>query len=63
MSKTSFTRIRRESFRFSTEERVRLDGLTDAQVEAAAESDTDNPPMDDAQLRLMRRYRRITERE
>jgi len=65
MSKTSFTRKPGQPFRFAADERARLNGLTKAQVEAAAESDPDNGPLADAQLRRMqiaREIRRVRER-
>jgi putative transcriptional regulator len=59
MSKTSFTRKRGEPFRFTAEERERLAGLTEIQIEAAASADPDIPPLEDAQLRRMQIAREI----
>ncbi len=65
MSKPSFTRERGRPFRFSPEERERLQGLTEAQVQVEADSDADNPALGDAELGRMqvaREVRRIRER-
>jgi putative transcriptional regulator len=65
MSRTSFTREGGRPFRFSPQERARLQGLTDAQVQAGAGSDADNPELTEAELRRMqvaREVRRIRER-
>jgi len=35
------------------EEQARLDAMTDAEITAAAESDPDNPPLTEAELRLL----------
>jgi putative transcriptional regulator len=53
MSKTYFTRKRGAQYQFSQEERSRLDKLTDAEIEARALSDPDNPPQTKGQLRRM----------
>ena len=53
MSKTHFTRKRGAQYRFSEEERRRFDNLTDAEIEAQALSDPDNPPQTKEQLRRM----------
>jgi putative transcriptional regulator len=53
MSKTHFTRKRGAQYRFSEEERSRFDKLTDAEIEALALSDPDNPPQTKEQLRRM----------
>ena len=39
--------------RFSTEELARLDALTDEQITRAAESDPDNPPLTEEEMRRM----------
>jgi putative transcriptional regulator len=65
MSRTSFIRERGRPFRFSPQERARLQGLTEAQVQAGANADADNPELTDAELRRMqvaREVRRIRER-
>lgn len=64
MSKSSFIRERGAAFQFTAEERARLQGPTDAQIEAAARDDADAPPLDDARLRRMqiaRGVRRVRE--
>jgi putative transcriptional regulator len=53
MSKTYFTRKRGAPFRFSEEERRRLKALSDADIEARAMSDPDNPPLTKEQLKRM----------
>jgi putative transcriptional regulator len=53
MSKTYLTRKRGAQYRFSPEEKRRLDNLSDAEIEAAAFSDPDNPPQTREQLRRM----------
>jgi putative transcriptional regulator len=53
MSKTYFTRKRGAQYRSSPEEKRRLDNLSDADIEAAALSDSDNPPQTKEQLRRM----------
>jgi putative transcriptional regulator len=53
MSKTYFTRKRGAPFRFSEEERRRLNNLSDAEIEARALSDPDNPPLTKEQLKRM----------
>ena len=53
MSKTYFTRKRGAQYRFSEEERRRVDKLTDTGIEARALSDPDNPPQSKEQLRRM----------
>ena len=65
MSKVSFTRKRGEKFRFSPEERARLDALSDAEIESRAVADSDNPPLDKHQLERMavaREVRRVREK-
>jgi putative transcriptional regulator len=59
MTKTYFTRKRGTQYRFSAEERKRLDALSDAEIEAGALSDPDNPPQTTEQLRRMALAREI----
>ena len=59
MSKTFFKRKRGASFRFSDEERRRLENVTDAELEARALSDPDNPPLTQQQLDRMVLARRV----
>ena len=42
--------LQAEPFRFSADERARLDAMTDEEVERIAESDPDNPPLTNEQL-------------
>jgi putative transcriptional regulator len=44
-----FTELR-EPFRFSPDDRARLDAMTEADIIAAAEADPDNPPWTDEEL-------------
>jgi putative transcriptional regulator len=53
MSKTHFTRKRGAPFRFPEGERRRLKKLSDADIEARALSDPDNPPLSQEQLKRM----------
>lgn len=53
MSKTSFSRKRGDSFRFSDSERKRLKKVDDAKAEATALADSDNPPLTEQQLERM----------
>src|SRR5712672_773204 len=53
MSKTYFSRKRGAQYQFSAEEKRRLDDLSDAEIEARALSDPDNPPQTKEQLRRM----------
>lgn len=53
MSKTSFSRKRGDSFRFSDSERKRLKKVDDAKVEDKAVADSDNPPLTEQQLDRM----------
>ena len=53
MSNTYFTRKRGAQPRLSAEEKRRLDRLSDAEIEARALSDPDNPPQTKEQLRRM----------
>ena len=57
MSKTSFSRKRGASFRFTDKERKRLKGAGDAKAEAVA--DADNPPLSEQQLRRMALAREV----
>lgn len=45
MGKTSFSRKRGDSFRFSDSERKGLKNVDDAKAEAKALTDSDNPPL------------------
>jgi putative transcriptional regulator len=53
VNKTYFTRKRGAQYRFSEAERNRFAKLTDAEIEARALSDPDNPPQTKEQLRRM----------
>ena len=53
MNKTYFSRKRGAQYRFSEEQRRRFDKLTDAEIEARAATDPDNPPQTKEQLRRM----------
>jgi putative transcriptional regulator len=46
-------RKRGRPFRFSEEERTRLDGLSEAAIEAGALADPDNPPVSEERLQRM----------
>jgi putative transcriptional regulator len=59
MSKTYFKRRRGAQLRMSSQEKRRLDHLSDADVEAGALSDTDNPPQTTEQLRRMALAREV----
>lgn len=59
MSKISFKRKRGASFRFTEKERNRLKGVSDAEAEARALADPDNPPLSDRQLRRMALAREV----
>jgi putative transcriptional regulator len=59
MSKISFKRKRGASFRFTDKERNRLKGVSDAEAEARALADVDNPPLSDQQLRRMALAREV----
>lgn len=59
MSKTSFSRKRGASFRFTDKERKRLKDVSGAKAEAAALADTDNPPLSPQQLRRMALAREV----
>ena len=53
MSKTYFIRKRGAQYPLSDRERSRFDKLTDAEIEARALTDPDNPPQTKEQLRRM----------
>lgn len=53
MSKTSFSRKRGDSFRFSESDRKKLKKVDDAKAEAKALTDSDNPPLTEHQLDRM----------
>ncbi len=59
MSKTYFTRNRGARYRFSADEKRRLDRLSDDDVQARALSDPDNPPQTKEQLRRMTLAREV----
>jgi putative transcriptional regulator len=59
MSKTYFTRKRGAPFRFSEKDRRRLKNLGDAEIEARALSDPDNPPLTKEQLKGMALAREV----
>ena len=59
MSKTYFSRKRRAQHRPSADEKRRLDNLSDAEIEAGALSDPDNPPQTKEQLRRMALAREV----
>jgi putative transcriptional regulator len=59
MSKTSFTRKRGAPFRLSEKERSRLKNVSDAEAEARALSDPDNPPLSEEQLKRMALAREV----
>jgi putative transcriptional regulator len=59
MSKTSFSRKRGASFRFTDKERKRLKDVSDAKAEAQAVADADNPPLGERQLRRMALAREV----
>jgi putative transcriptional regulator len=59
MSKTSFSRKRGDSFKFSDSERKRLKNVSDAQAEAQAQADSDNPPLTEQQLERMALAREV----
>jgi putative transcriptional regulator len=47
--------------KLTAERRARLDAMTDAEIEAAAESDPDNPPLTDQELDRVAAARRVRE--
>ena len=59
MSKTYFSRKRGAQYQFSEEEKRRLNGLSDAEIERRALCDPDNPPLSKEQLRRMAFAREI----
>jgi putative transcriptional regulator len=59
MSKISFKRKRGASVRFTDKERTRLKGVSDAEADAPALADPDNPPLSDRQLRRMALAREV----
>lgn len=46
-------------FHFSSEQNARLDALTDAEIEANAAADSDNPPLDEERLARMQSARLV----
>jgi putative transcriptional regulator len=66
MPKVRFTHDPGDPPRFEAEELARLDAMTSEEIEAAAASDPDNPPLTSEELarmasaRLVRRVRRST---
>lgn len=59
MRKISFSRKRGASFRFTDKERNRLKDVSDAEAEARALADADNPPLSEQQLRRMALAREV----
>ena len=59
MSNVSFKRRRGASFRFSEKERKRLKNVSDAESEARARTDPDNPPLTKQQLDRMVLARKV----
>ncbi len=59
MSKTYFTRKPGARHRWSADEKRRLDSLSDADLQARALSDPDNPPQTNEQLRRMALAREV----
>lgn len=59
MSKVYFKRKRGSALRFSEKERRRLKNVTDAEVEARALADPDNPPLTKQQLERMALAREV----
>jgi hypothetical protein len=53
MSKISFSHKRGAPFQFSDDERKRLKNVSDAEIEARALADRDNPPLGGEQLKRM----------
>lgn len=65
MSKIVYSPEPGQVFELSAEERARLAGMTDAEIEAGARSDPDNPPVDPDRLRRMalgREVRRVRQK-
>jgi len=59
LSRAHFTRKRGAQYKFSPEEKRRLDSLGDAEIEASAISDPENPPLTKEQLRRMALAREV----
>jgi len=59
LSRAHFTRKRGAQYKFSPEEKRRLDSLGDAEIEASAISDPENPPLTEEQLRRMALAREV----
>jgi putative transcriptional regulator len=59
MSETSFTRKRGAPSRLSDKERARLKNVSDAEAEARALKDPDNPPLNEEQLKRMALAREV----
>lgn len=59
MSETFFTRKRAAPFRLPEEERKRLKNVSDAEAEARALADPDNPPLSEEQLKRMALAREV----
>jgi putative transcriptional regulator len=59
MSKVSLKRKRGSSFRFSAKERRRLENVSDAEAEARALTDPENPPLTKQQLDRMALARKV----
>jgi putative transcriptional regulator len=59
MSKTLFTRKRGASYKVPEKERRRMKELSDAEIEAGAPADPDNPPLGEEQLRRMALAREV----
>jgi len=43
----------KQRYKFSDEQRARLDAMTDEEITAAALSDPDNPPLTEAELQIL----------
>lgn len=59
MSKVFFKRKRGTSFRISAKERAQLKNVSDAEAEARAMADPDNPPLTEEQLNRMALAREV----
>ena len=59
LSRAHFTRKRGAQYKFSPEEKRRLDSLGDAEIEASAISDPENPPLTEEQLKRMALAREV----
>ena len=53
MRGVSYTPEKVERFAIPADERARLEAMTEAEIEAGALADPDNPPLDEARLRRM----------